>query len=240
MLLLAVSWRNLRAENVAPLTDAPAPTLGYMDWSGVATKSKAAMVQFEIDRGSAVAVGSGVIVDVDADTGEAFVLTNFHVVRDAYQLIAITSSGQRYLPEIIGWHNRTDLALFRICCDTTLGSASLATTDLPLPGSPVLAVGYPIADATTPTFSGGIVAALRTHKDSGRDEIQIDAAINSGNSGGALLDPRGCLLGINTYMVSEIDGSFVGGIGFAIGHTTVQDFLEKHLASGSEAAAKGC
>lgn len=156
-------------------------------------------------------LGSGVIVD-----SEGIVVTNQHVVADATQMRVILHDGREFDAQQIFSDDRTDLALLRIDpAGTRLTAIEFAPPRSIEVGDLVLAIGNPFGVGKSVT-SGIISATSRT--DVGISDfaffIQTDAAVNPGNSGGALVDMAGRLIGVNTSIVSRSGGS--NGIGFAI------------------------
>jgi S1-C subfamily serine protease len=171
----------------------------------------------------AMAAGSGVIVDGE----RGFVITNFHVVRNATAIQVTLKDGRKYPAEPLGVAPALDLAVLRI------GAKNLPT--LPLGdsaklevGDYVLAIGNPFGLGQTVT--SGIVSATNRPLGQGdsRRFIQTDAPINPGNSGGALLNLHGELIGINSALFSpSTSESSAGnvGIGFAIPSNVVKQVL---------------
>ncbi len=154
--------------------------------------------------------GSGVVMSADG-----YILTNNHVVERAAGISAQFSNGKVYPAKLIGTDPRSDLALIKIEA-TGLRAAVLGDSKKLEVGEWVLAVGSPLGFDNT--VSVGVVSSLgRTLPTEGSlivDAIQTDAAINRGNSGGALCNARGELIGINTAIVSPNQGSI--GLGFSI------------------------
>jgi serine protease DegS len=154
-------------------------------------------------------LGSGVITD-----NAGYIVTNYHVVTDAADIEVQLADGRTAHPTIIGLDVDTDLALLKIELPD-LPTMNLGRSDTLRIGEIVLAIGNPYG--LSQTVTQGIVSATgRTQLGLSRFEnfIQTDAAINTGNSGGALVNLRGELIGINTAVLSE-DFS-AEGIGFAI------------------------
>lgn len=155
--------------------------------------------------------GSGVIISKDGH-----VLTNFHVVANAAQLTVRLADGRTVPAEYVGGDRRADLALLKVKLDN-LQPAILADSAKLEIGEWVIAVGNPLGYSNT--VSVGVVSSLKRSLPTGRDSwlvdsIQTDAAINSGNSGGALANALGEVVGINTAIATNTGGSV--GIGFAI------------------------
>jgi S1-C subfamily serine protease len=171
----------------------------------------------------AMAAGSGVIVDGD----RGFVITNFHVVRDATAIQVTLKDGRKYPAEPLGVAPDLDLAVLRI------GAKSLPT--LPLGDSGKLEVGDYVVAIGNPfglgqTVTSGIISATNRPLGQGdsRRFIQTDAPINPGNSGGALLNLHGELIGINSALFSPSSSEASAGnvgIGFAIPSNVVKQVL---------------
>ena len=153
--------------------------------------------------------GSGVIVD--AARGE--VVTNNHVVENATSVRIELSDGRIYDATVVGRDPQTDIALLRIEA-RDLRPIELADSSLLRSGDLAFAIGYPFGIDQTLTM--GIISGTGRSGigDGIEDFIQTDAAVNPGNSGGALIDSRGRLIGINTAIYSR--GGDNAGIGFAV------------------------
>lgn len=155
-------------------------------------------------------LGSGVLVDPSG-----YVVTNYHVIRDADEVRVALSDGREYTSNILLKDESLDLAVLKIEGAEPFPVAPLGDSDALQVGDLVLAIGNPFGVGQTTT--SGIVSALaRTHigvNDFGFF-IQTDAAINPGNSGGGLINMQGEVIGINTAIYSKTGGSI--GIGFAI------------------------
>lgn len=157
------------------------------------------------------ALGSGVIIDAK----EGYVVTNHHVVEDASEIRIALSDGREYEAKKIGSDPHTDLALLQLKDFENLTALAMDTSGNMEVGDFVVAIGNPFGLGQTVT--SGIISALgRTGLNIENIEnfIQTDAAINSGNSGGALVNLRGELVGINTAILGPNGGNI--GIGFAI------------------------
>ena len=163
-------------------------------------------------------VGSGFIID-----REGYIATNNHVVQDASALTVTLASGEELEARVVGTDPRTDLALIKVESDGDLPVVRFGDSDRMRVGEWVLAIGNPFGLGGTAT--AGIVSALG--RDIGAaaydDFLQIDAAINSGNSGGPVFNAAGEVIGINTAIFSPSGGSV--GIGFAIPSAQAQDVL---------------
>jgi serine protease Do len=154
------------------------------------------------------ALGSGFIVSPDG-----YVVTNFHVVREAAQIVVRIADRREQVAKVIGGDVKTDLALLKID-GGDLPTLPFGDSDRLEVGEPVIAIGNPFG--LEQTVTSGIVSAKERFIGSGPydDFIQTDASINPGNSGGPLVDARGALVGINSAIFSQTGGW--AGIGFAI------------------------
>ncbi len=170
-------------------------------------------------------LGSGVIVDA-----AGHVVTNQHVIENASEIRVQLADGRIATPLVVGSDPATDLALLRIDLPN-LPVMTLGRSDELRPGDVVLAIGNPLG--LSQTVTQGIVSATgRGNPQLARfaDFIQTDAAINFGNSGGALIDAEGQLIGINTAVLAQSLGT--EGIGFAIPVNLVRGVMEEILAHG--------
>ena len=164
------------------------------------------------------AAGSGVIISADG-----YIVTNNHVVDGADELtVTLNENSQEYSARVIGADNTTDLALIKIDAKN-LPSITIANSDDVKVGEWVLAVGNPLG--LNNTVTAGIVSAKARSMGQGvTSMIQTDAAINQGNSGGALVNVRGELIGINAMIYSQTGSNI--GYGFAIPTTIVKKAVE--------------
>jgi serine protease DegQ len=170
-------------------------------------------------------LGSGVIASSDG-----YVLTNNHVVQAADEIAVALSDGRQVDARLVGADPESDLAVLKIEAKD-LPVITFGRSDSLNVGDVVLAIGNPFDVGQTVTM--GIVSALgRTNLGINTFEnfIQTDAAINQGNSGGALIDSNGNLVGINTAIFSRTGGSV--GIGFAIPSTLVVQVMDQLIKTG--------
>ncbi|AOS46377.1 Periplasmic pH-dependent serine endoprotease DegQ precursor [Lacunisphaera limnophila] len=176
-------------------------------------------------------MGSGVLVSADG-----YILTNNHVVEGADELKVLFTDEREFTAKIIGTDPKTDVAIIKIEGEN-LPSATLADSDNLRVGDVVFAIGNPLDVGQTVTM--GIVSA--TSRRVGilddvagyEDFIQTDAAINQGNSGGALIDARGRLIGINSAILSTSQGNI--GIGFAIPINLASSIMHSLIETGTVA-----
>lgn len=170
-------------------------------------------------------LGSGVVFSDDG-----YIMTNFHVIEDADDINVALWDGRVTKASVIGADPDTDLAVLRIQLDE-VPSIEFADSDDIRVGDVVLAIGNTLGLGKTVTQ--GIVSATgRSDLDISTYEnfIQTDAAINQGNSGGALVNSRGQLLGINTAMIGRNNNA--EGIGFAIPMETAENVLNEIISKG--------
>jgi len=173
-------------------------------------------------------LGSGVIVDAE----NGYVLTNNHVVKDAFEITITLSDGREMLAEILGRDPDTDIAVLQVQADK-LTQVPFADSSRLRVGDFVVAIGNPFGLGQTVT--SGIVSALGRSGlgiESYEDFIQTDASINLGNSGGALVNLRGELVGINTAIFGSGGGSGNIGIGFAIPINMAHDIMQQLIEHG--------
>jgi Do/DeqQ family serine protease len=178
------------------------------------------------------ALGSGVIVSPDG-----YILTNDHVVNGASQIRVDLTDGRSFVAKVIGSDQPSDLAVLKIEANG-LHSLPLGDARKVRVGDVVLAIGNPLGVGQTVTM--GIISAKgrATGMSDGsfEDFLQTDAPINQGNSGGALVDTRGELVGINSQILSPSGGSI--GIGFAIPADMAQNVMQQLIKTGAVRRAK--
>ena len=154
-------------------------------------------------------IGSGIIISEDG-----YILTNLHIIKGGKKIINVElDDRQIFLAKVIGYDERSDLAVIKIDVQEKLSPINIADSAIAKIGDEVIAIGNSFGLGKT--FTSGIISA--TGRDYGNpylELIQTDAAINPGNSGGALLNQRGNLIGMNTKIFSKT-GSY-SGIGFAL------------------------
>ena len=171
--------------------------------------------------------GSGVIISPDG-----YIVTNNHVITGASSVQVTLNDNKTYKAEIIGTDSSSDIALLKIKTDEKLPFLTFADSDNTQIGEWVLAVGNPFN--LTSTVTAGIISAKARNLgniQNGKVEsyIQTDAAVNSGNSGGALVNLNGDLIGINTAIASSNSGTFMGysfAVPSNIAKKVVEDLIE--------------
>ena len=176
-----------------------------------------------------MSLGSGVIVDA----ANGYILTNNHVIEDALEISVTLRDGRQMLAEILGRDPDTDIAVIKVNA-SHLESIRFADSEQLRVGDFVVAIGNPFGLGQTVT--SGIISALGRSGlgiESYEDFIQTDASINLGNSGGALVNLRGELVGINTAILGSSGGGQGNiGIGFAIPVNLAQDVMQQLILHG--------
>ncbi|MFW6134318.1 MAG: Do family serine endopeptidase [Elusimicrobiota bacterium] len=171
--------------------------------------------------------GSGFIVGP-----EGYILTNYHVIKDAKEIKVRTHDDKSYDAEIIGQDPRTDLAVVKIKSSRKFNALKMGNSDEVEIGDWVMAAGSPFG--LKQTYTVGIISALRQNvRVEGanyENMIQTDAAINRGNSGGPLVDINGSIIGINTAIYAPT-GVF-SGVGFAIPINKAKNVLSELIEKG--------
>ena len=174
-----------------------------------------------------VGTGSGVIISPDG-----YIITNYHVIENSTEVIVTTNDNKEYEAEIIGIDEVYDIAVLKINSDLNLDYVFFGDSDSTLVGEWVLAVGNPYN--LNSTVTAGIISSksrdLNEYDQKNQSFIQTDAAVNFGNSGGALVNTKGELIGINT-LIQSMTGGYVG-YSFAVPSNTVRKIFEDILEYG--------
>ena len=234
--LLLIAMPSLRTGQLfssdAVSSDANQPSLSY---NYAVRRASPAVVNIYTRRYSdenrlhlnAEGLGSGVIM-----SEKGYIVTNYHVVADADQIIVALQDGRISTAQLIGTDLRTDLAVVKIEPDN-LPVIPFNHDYQPVVGDVVLAIGNPYNLGQTTTF--GIISATGRPGMSfnqRQDFLQTDAAINKGNSGGALVNSRGELVGINTASFQQATEIDTYGISFAIPYSLTLKIMQKLIADG--------
>ena len=193
-------------------------------------KNIPSVVSITASTASGTSTGTGVIV-----SGEGYLVTNYHVIRQA-QTIDVKLTDEREMEaSLVGEDPVSDLAVLYIAADG-LTSAEFGDSETLRVGDSVVAIGDPLGVELRGTMTDGIVSAIsRDVQVDGRtmNLIQTNAALNSGNSGGPLINSCGQVIGINTMKIGAFaDSSGVEGLGFAIPSATVQEIVNQLLTQG--------
>ena len=179
------------------------------------------------DSSKKVGTGSGVIISPDG-----YIVTNYHVIENSSEVIVTTNDNKEYEALIIGFDEIYDIAVLKIDSDKNLDYIFFGDSDSTLIGEWVLAVGNPYN--LNSTVTAGIISSksrdLNEYDQKNQSFIQTDAAVNFGNSGGALVNIEGELIGINT-LIQSMTGGYVG-YSFAVPSNTVRKIFEDLLEYG--------
>ncbi len=172
-------------------------------------------------------LGSGVIIDAD----KGYIVTNYHVINNAEKIRVQLHDGREYDAELVGGDKMSDIALLKLAETKNLTEIKIADSDKLRVGDFAVAIGNPFGLGQTVT--SGIVSALGRsglNIENFENFIQTDAAINSGNSGGALVNLNGELIGINTAILGPNGGNV--GIGFSIPSNMMKNLTSQILEFG--------
>lgn len=172
-------------------------------------------------------LGSGVIINAN----KGYIITNNHVVNGADKITIQLNDGREFKAKLIGHDEQTDLALLQLLKFKNLSEIKIADSDILKVGDFAVAIGNPFGLGQTAT--SGIVSALGRsglNLEGLENFIQTDASINRGNSGGALVNLHGELIGINTAILAPGGGNI--GIGFAIPSNIVKSLIQQLIEFG--------
>ncbi len=203
---------------------------GALSWQDIYKQNLPSVVSISSQSYSGTSTGTGVIVDRNG-----YIVTNAHVVEGGVQITVLLSDNQSYTARLIGSDSVSDLAVLHIDAEN-LTPAQFGDSDALQVGDAVAAIGDPLGVEFRGTMTDGIISAInRDVTVEGRTMtlIQTNAALNSGNSGGPLINCYGQVIGINTMKISAfVDSAGVEGLGFAIPSTTVKSIVEELVNNG--------
>ena len=174
--------------------------------------------------------GTGVIL-----TADGFLVTNAHVVEGAHDIRVLLTDGRQFDAQVVGMDSVTDLAVLHIEADD-LTPAVFGDSDQVMVGDGVVAIGDPLGIQLRGTMTDGIISAIsRDLEVDGRvmTLLQTNAALNSGNSGGPLINLYGQVIGINTMKIGDyVSAAGAEGLGFAIPSVTVKSIVDQLISQG--------
>lgn len=219
----------------------PSVTSDTADWESVIKKVSPSVVSIQTQLSNGVAAGSGAIIDAN----NGYIITNNHVVKDAKTIYVTLSNGQIYEGTLKGSDATTDIAIVKLNnVPKGLKAVSFADSDALQVGQPTMAIGNPLGYANS--ASTGIISALNRPVSVSSDgnaqdavvtnAIQVDAAVNQGNSGGPLFNASGEVIGITSSIASVSNNTSSAGsigIGFAIPSNLVKKVGESIIKDGS-------
>ncbi len=227
-----ITQKNVSSSSLPDLTFAASKTIDavvHVKNTSIVEESDSWALQFFYgdDSKKKVGTGSGVIISPDG-----YIITNYHVIENSSEVIVTTNNNKEYEAEIIGFDEVTDIAVLKIDSDIKLDYIFFGDSDSTLIGEWVLAVGNPYN--LNSTVTAGIVSSksrdLNEYDQKNQSFIQTDAAVNFGNSGGALVNTQAELIGINT-LIQSMTGGYVG-YSFAVPSNTVRKIFEDIIEYG--------
>ena len=202
-----------------------ADTPGAISWQEVYEKVMPSVVSITCTDGRSTSSGTGVIMDAGG-----YIITNAHVVEDAREIRVLLTDGRELTAKCVGADVLSDLAVLRVGAGG-LVPAVFGDSDKLRVGDEVVAIGDPLGVELRGTMTNGIISGINRDIKSGNRTltlIQTTAALNTGNSGGPLVNCYGQVVGINTMKIGDYASeSGVEGLGFAIPITSVQTVLEQ-------------
>ena len=206
------------------------PEGGGMSLQDIYTLNIPSVVSITCQGSRSASSGTGVVLSVDG-----YIVTNAHVVENAHTYTVQLTDDRTFSARLVGCDDISDLAVLRIDC-TDLTPAQFGDSSTLRVGDTVVAIGDPLGAAFRVTYTNGIVSAINRDVDmNGRTMtlIQTNAALNSGNSGGPLINCYGQVIGINTMKIGAFtDTAGVEGLGFAIPSTQVKEIVDQIIAQG--------
>ena len=191
-------------------------------------KIEPAVVELDVTTTQGEQIGSGVIIDTKGD-----IVTNYHIVNGEESITAVLYNGSKVQAQLVGTNTADDLAVVRIQPFANMTVAQIGDSSRLVVGQEVMAIGNPLG--ITETATKGIVSALNRSvaESTGTtvsNAIQTDAAVNPGNSGGALINLQGQLIGIPTLTaVNTESNTAANGVSFAIPSHLVQTVVQQIL-----------
>lgn len=233
-----VSVVNLQKQSTQGADSGLGGILGGQDGSDSDSSSTAKSAKDTLE---AASEGSGVIYE--KHDGNAYVVTNNHVVAGSNALEVIMSDGTKVSGKIVGTDPTTDLAVIKIDAAKVTQVASFGNSEQISVGQNVLAIGSPLGSQYATSVTEGIISAKKRSVPSVNEQgqqlgnatvIQTDAAINPGNSGGPLINMAGQVIGINSMkLASDANGTSVEGMGFSIPSNEVVRIINLLVKDGS-------
>ncbi len=201
------------------------PQEGGLSLQEIYEKAIDSVVSISCTLKGGTATGTGIVL-----TSDGYIVTNAHVVEDALSIMVLFSDDQMLAAQLVGADTVSDIAVLKVT-ETDLSAAEFADSQSLRVGDAVVAIGDPLGIEYRGTMTDGIISALNrnvTVENRTMTLIQTNAALNSGNSGGPLLNCYGQVIGINTMKI----GSGTEGLGFAIPSSTVKEIVDQLIGQG--------
>ena len=206
------------------------PQNGGMSLQDIYTQNIPSVVSITCQSSHSASSGTGVILSADG-----YIVTNAHVVENSSAISVQLTDDRIFNARLVGCDDISDLAVLRIDC-TDLTPAQFGDSSTLRVGDTVVAIGDPLGAAFRGTYTNGIVSAINRDVDTNSRTmtlIQTNAALNSGNSGGPLINCYGQVIGINTMKIGTFtDTAGVEGLGFAIPSTQVKEIVDQIISQG--------
>ena len=214
----------------SPISVDNVPQEGALSLQDIYEKNIPSVVSISCTHTSGSSTGTGVILSADG-----YVVTNCHVVEGAKNIDVLLSDGRTLAADLVGMDTVSDLAVLHVTAEDLIPAVLGDSTALRV-GDVVVAIGDPLGIELRGTMTDGIVSAINRDVDVGgrtMSLIQTNAALNSGNSGGPLINCYGQVIGINTMKMGDsMSSAGVEGLGFAIPSTTVEDIVNQLIEKG--------
>lgn len=209
----------------------PSPATNALSLQEIYEKVAPSVASISCISESGSGTGTGIVMSRDG-----YVITNYHVIKNARQIYVLLATDRQYVARVIGGDETTDLAVLQIDAEN-LQAAEFGNSDALRVGDAVVAIGDPLGTELRGTMTDGIVSAINRDLNlSGRQMtlIQTNAALNSGNSGGPLINCYGQVIGINTMKMSSYSATSatVEGLGFAIPITAAKPIIDELITQG--------
>ena len=206
------------------------PQGGGLSLQEIYKKAIDAVVSISCSASGGNSTGTGVVISADG-----YLITNYHVVEGAREISVLTTDQRTLSATLVGFDALSDLAVLQVQA-TDLKAADFGDSAALQVGDSVVAIGDPLGAELRGTMTNGIVSAINRDVSTGGRTmtlIQTNAALNSGNSGGPLLNCYGQVVGINTMKIGDyMSSAGVEGLGFAIPSTTVKEVVDQLLSQG--------
>ena len=216
--------------NPTPADGENVPQNGGLSLQAIYKSTIDSVVSISCSGAAGASTGTGVILSADG-----YIVTNCHVVEDAHTIEVLLSDGRSFGASLVGADAVSDLAVLDIQADD-LSAALFGDSSQLQVGDAVVAIGDPLGIELRGTMTNGIISAINRDVTTGGRTmtlIQTNAALNSGNSGGPLINSHGQVIGITAMKISTFtDGAGVEGIGFAIPSATVKEIVEQLIGQG--------
>ena len=203
---------------------------GVLSWQEIYRRNIPSVVSINCVLSGGTSSGTGVVL-----TGDGYIVTNCHVVENAREITVLLSDDRQFTAQLVGADTVTDLAVLYIPAEDLTPAQFGNSANLQV-GDEVAAIGDPLGVELRGTMTNGIISAInRDITVEGRTMtlIQTNAALNSGNSGGPLINRYGQVIGINTMKIGAFtDKAGVEGLGFAIPSITVKEIVDQIIENG--------